>query len=191
YSFEVENHVRRLITTEKPEIAYVLHYLRKLSPSLLVGIKKENIPIVVRLSDYGMICPETHLFRNNEICTLCLGNNFMPSIRKKCVKNSKLFSAINVFSSAIHSQLKFFNFVDLFVCTNEFMYDMMVKAGYSKERLVVIPTFTDLDMFTPRDVNNKNKYIVYLGRIEFNKGVHVLIEAFNIFLKNNKSSVIL
>lgn len=41
---------------ERPDIAYVLHYLRKLSPALLVGLKEEGVPIVVRLSDYQMCC---------------------------------------------------------------------------------------------------------------------------------------
>jgi len=51
YAKDVENAIKRLVSETQPEVAYVLHYLRKLSPSLLVGLKKANIPIVVRISN--------------------------------------------------------------------------------------------------------------------------------------------
>ena len=40
YARDVEIAVTKLAKKTKPQIAYVLHYLRKLSPSLLVGLKK-------------------------------------------------------------------------------------------------------------------------------------------------------
>ena len=61
YARDVERAVTKLVNETKPQIAYVLHYLRKLSPSLLVGLKKAGIPIVVRLSDYAMLCPQAPL----------------------------------------------------------------------------------------------------------------------------------
>ncbi len=53
YSREVEQAALKVVDEQQPDVAYILHYLRKLSPSLLVGLKKRNIPIVVRLSDYA------------------------------------------------------------------------------------------------------------------------------------------
>ena len=59
YSKEVERAAERMARETQPDIAYVLLYLRKLSPSLLVGLKRAGVPIVVRLSDYGMFCAQT------------------------------------------------------------------------------------------------------------------------------------
>ncbi|MGJ3628292.1 hypothetical protein AB5I41_17460 [Sphingomonas sp. MMS24-JH45] len=43
YSREVERAVLRMVDETKPDIAYVLYYLRKLSPSLLVGLQERGI----------------------------------------------------------------------------------------------------------------------------------------------------
>src|SRR5258708_16893475 len=92
YSAEVERAVARMAEDTQPDVAYVLYYLRKLSPAILVGLKKRKIPIVARLSDYGMFCAEHHCLRDNHPCTLCLDGSVLHSVRHKCVKDSRLLS---------------------------------------------------------------------------------------------------
>ena len=178
YSREVEIAAMRMAEETRPDVAYVLCYLRKLSPSLLVGLKKKGIPIVVRLSDYGMVCPEHHCLRDSEPCTLCLGGNLLNSISNRCVKGSFTISALDALSTWFHRYKCFFDCVDVFVTTNPFMNQMMVKAGYAQERLCCIPTFTDLETFRPIAARGRPPdYAVYVGRLDQPKGVHVLIDA--------------
>jgi glycosyltransferase involved in cell wall biosynthesis len=177
YSNEVEKAVCRLVEETSPDIAYVLHYLRKLSPSLLVGLKKKGLPVIVRLSDYMMLCPQAHFLRNDVSCTLCMPDKFFPSLRHKCVKGSQAASLLNLLATWYHHKKHFFDLIDSFVCTNQFMYSMMVKAGYSEKRLTCIPTFTDLDHFQPDPSGEKYDYFIYVGRITPIKGLHVLLEA--------------
>ncbi len=66
-----------------------------------------------------------------------------------------------------HQSRKYFDLIDTFVCTNAFMYQMMVEAGYPEEKLACIPTFTDIDLFTPVPGNEKSDYIIYWGAIPF------------------------
>jgi len=56
------------------------------------------------------------------------------------------------------------------------MYKMMISAGFKESKLRCISTFTDLENFKPNN-NRKGKYIIYIGRLENIKGVHVLIDA--------------
>jgi glycosyltransferase involved in cell wall biosynthesis len=177
YSTEVERAVGRLADAAQPDIAYVLHYLRKLSPSLLVGLKKRNIPIVVRLSDYGMFCAEHHCLRNSEPCALCVDGKLGHSVRYKCVKGSRALSIIDAAATAFHRWRKYFDLVDMYVTTNPFMHEMMIKAGYPEWKLRCIPTFTDTDMFAPAPAEPEERYIVSASRLDPPKGVHVLIES--------------
>ena len=177
YSMEVERAVERLAAETKPDIAYILHYLRKLSPSLLVALKKKKIPIVVRLSDYGMFCAEHHCLRNNQPCSLCLDGSLIHSVRHKCVKGSRTLSAIDAAASAFHRWRRYFDLVDIYVTTNPFMQDMMVKAGYPSQRLQCIPTFTDVEMFSPPSIPPTESYIISMCRLDPPKGLHVLIDA--------------
>ncbi len=183
YSYEVEKSVECLISERKPDIAYILHYLRKMSPSLLVGLKKRGVPIVVRLSDFAMLCPQAHCLREGKPCTLCVNGSLFPSIQNKCLKNSYIVSTLNALATWYHRRKKYFELIDRFVCTNDFMYKMMKDSGFPEEKLFCLPTFTDVSFFEPNENYKKSNYIIYSGRIEPLKGLHVLIDALNL-LKN-------
>jgi glycosyltransferase involved in cell wall biosynthesis len=184
YAPDVEQAVMRLVKDTKPEIAYVLHYLRKLSPSLLVGLKRAGLPIVVRLSDYAMLCPQAHFLRENTLCELCINGNLLPSVRYRCVQGSLAASSLNALATGYHRSRGYFNLVNVFVTTTRFMYQKMIAAGYPEERLCHIPTFVDSLVFHPTNENSKGNYIAYAGRLEHLKGVHILIDAIALLQEN-------
>ena len=189
YSPEVEKAVCRLVDDHEPQVAYILHYLRKLSPALLVGLKKRNIPIIVRLSDYAMLCPQALFLRDNQPCTLCAHGKTLPSVQYRCIKGSLAASALNMMATWYHRQRHFFDLIDCFVCTNDFMYNMMLDAGYPENKLVCIPTFTNLEHFIPNTGYAKSGYIAYCGRLTELKGVHVLLEAIEHLKKKNYDNI--
>ncbi|WP_119300604.1 glycosyltransferase family 4 protein [Dongia deserti] len=177
YSREVEQAVARMVDETKPDVAYVLYYLRKLSPSVLVGIKSCDVPIVVRISDYGMFCPEHHLLRNDAPCTLCQQGSIFNSVKHRCVKGSRILSLLDATATTFHRWRGYFDLIDRFVTTNPFMTEMMVKAGFPADKLTCIPTFANLDKFTPGPAGAGKSYLLYVGRLDKPKGVHVLIDA--------------
>lgn len=177
YSPEVERAAGRMVDELKPDIAYILYYLRKLSPSLLVGIKKRGIPIVVRISDYGMICGEHHMLRDEKPCTLCLDKGLLSEVKHRCVKGSLAVSALDVIATRFHRMRGYFDLIDRFVTTNEFMSEMMVRAGVPANRILCNPTFTDMERFHPAAAPERPPYLLYVGRLDRPKGVHLLIDA--------------
>lgn len=177
YSPEVEKAVGRMVDETQPDVAYILYYLKKLSPSLLVGIKQRGIPIVARLSDYGMFCPELHCLRDDKPCTLCLEGDLTHSVRHRCVKGSMAMSMLDAAARTVHKARHYFDLIDTFVVTNTFMLDMMVAAGYPAKKLVCLPTFTDTERFSPPKSDAKRDYIVCIGRLDRPKGVNVLLDA--------------
>jgi glycosyltransferase involved in cell wall biosynthesis len=177
YSREVEQAVGRMVEETQPDVAYVLYYLRKLSPSLLVGIHERGVPIVARLSDYGMFCPELHCLRDGQPCTLCQGGNLLHSVRYRCVKGSLPISALEAAARTFHRARGYFDLVDQWVVTNPFMLEMMVTAGFAREKLTCLPTFTDLDRFSPGPAQVPADSIACVGRLDPPKGVEVLLDA--------------
>lgn len=190
YAPDVEMAVDRLATTTQPDVAYVLHYLRKLSPALLTGLKKANLPIVVRISDYAMLCPQAHCLRDGRPCVLCAKGNLWSSIRYRCIQDSLAASLLNGLATWFHRLRRYFDLIDVFVVTNMFMHNMMLSAGFPEERLRCIPTFVDHQVFHPGDTGSASgsSYVVYVGRLEAVKGVHVLLSAWHIFRQSHPDS---
>jgi glycosyltransferase involved in cell wall biosynthesis len=178
YARDVYDAVAMLANDTRPQVAYILHYLRKLSPSLLAGLRQSRVPIVVRLSDYAMICPQAHCLRNGDPCELCFGGNLWPSIRYRCVQGSLSASIVNALATYYHESAHYFDLVDKFVVTTRFMHRKMLDAGYAEERLCHIPTFVDGRIFHPEAKDTKAPYLAYSARLEAIKGAHVLIDAF-------------
>jgi len=185
YASDVEKAVRKIVDETQPQVAYVLHYLRKLSPSLLVGLKRSGVPIVVRLSDYAMLCPQAHCLRDEITCDLCCTGSLASSVKYRCVQNSFAASALNALATWYHRFKKYFELIDKFVVTNQFMFEKMINAGFEQNKLVLIPSFVKGTVFRPVPNYSKKDYIVYSGRIERIKGVHILIDAFQEFCKIN------
>jgi glycosyltransferase involved in cell wall biosynthesis len=146
----------------------------------LVGLKKAGIPIVVRLSDFAMVCPQEHCLRDDLPCELCVNGNLWHSIFYRCVQNSFVASTLNVLATHFHRFRHYFDLIDVFVTTNYFVYYMMLKIGFSKNRLRCIPTFTDIESFKPNISLLKKNHILYVGRLEYVKGIHVLIDALSL-----------
>jgi glycosyltransferase involved in cell wall biosynthesis len=179
YSREVRRAVERLVRDTRPDIAYVLHYLKKLSPALLVGIKSSGIPLVVRISDYLMVCPNAHCIRDNRPCELCLHGNLWPSVAYRCVQGSRTASLVHLLATAYHRHRGYFDLIDRFVLTNDFMRAKMIEAGWPEKRMVVIPTFAGPDFFRVGEGERQGEgYWLYVGHVQPHKGPDQLIRAY-------------
>ena len=176
YSREVYRSLTRLLREVKPDIAFVLHYLRKLSPSVLVALRDSGVPIVVRLSDFAMVCPQQHLVRDGRICEVCVGRSMLPSVIHRCVQGSFVASAVNAATMTTARRLRWFDAIDRFVAPSSVMREKMIAGGYAAERIVHLPTFVALG--PPDPTPERLRRIVYVGRLEPIKGTDVLVEAF-------------
>lgn len=182
YSNEVYRNLSKLIEKTKPDVAFVLHYLRKLSPAVLKALSDQNVPIVVRLSDYAMVCPQAHLLRGGNICEKCVSGRRWPSVFYRCVQGSLAASFIDYAATAYHRRQGYFDLIDAFVAPSAIMREKMTSGGWPREKLHHIPTFV-----SEHDFNGltKENSIIYAGRIEAIKGVGVLIDAFGLLQAQN------
>ncbi|KHK90242.1 glycosyltransferase family 4 protein [Novosphingobium malaysiense] len=175
YSREVERDLARLIEDFRPDAAYLMLFLRKLSPSVLVALHNAGVPIVVRVSDYGFLCAEHHFLRNGKTCTQCLEGRLLPSVIHGCVHDSHVISLLDAVATWHHRRRGYFDLVDRFVTTNPFLTDMMIKGGFAPEKLSCIPTFADEAIFAA--AGGSSDYLLYAGRLDPSKGLETLIAA--------------
>jgi glycosyltransferase involved in cell wall biosynthesis len=68
--------------------------------------------------------------------------------------------------------------IDIFVCPTEKAKQALIKEGVSKEKIIVIPLGIDIKRFK-LNPKRTNKNILFVGRLEREKGVYELLECFN------------
>lgn len=176
YAPDVFSDVSRLVAVAKPDVALVQHYLRKLSPSVLVALKDAGVPIVVRLSDFGMVCPAATLLREGSVCRLCVRGNMLASVRYRCVQGSLGVSAVACAALWFARWRRYFDCVDYFVAPSATLRAEMIDGGYDGSRIVVVPTFVDASQFDHGRARERR--IVYVGRLSPEKGIDTLLDAF-------------
>jgi len=175
YSREVYDALSSELRAARPDVAYVLKYLRKLSPSILTALHDQGVPIAVRFSDFDLICPQQHLVRDDRVCELCVGRLPWPSVRYRCVQGSLGASAVNALAMSYAQYRGFFDLVDAFVAPSDIMRRKMIEGGLPAAKLHELPTFVESRPARPYGLREPR--ICYVGRIERVKGIEVLLDA--------------
>ncbi len=117
YSIEAKRKIERLIKVEKPDIAHLHNIYHQLSPSILHTLEKYDIPVIMTLHDYKLVCPVyTFLDNNGNICERCKSKRYYWCLLKKCNKGSLSKSFLNTLEMYLHHKiLHIYNLVDLFI----------------------------------------------------------------------------
>lgn len=176
YSFEAKRKVRNLIEDERPDIVYLNNIHHQVSPSILHTFKKWNLPVVMSLRDYKMVCPTYSMLARGRICEKCKGEKYYWCLINRCTKNSYLKSASNVLEMYLHHRvLHIYNLVDLFIAPSLFLKEKTREMGFKGE-VIHLPNFVKLDGFEASyDYNERS--IVYFGRLSQEKGLFTLFKA--------------
>lgn len=176
YSVEVERAIKKEIQEVKPDLVYIIHFVNKLSPSVICGAKKMGLPVVLRLSDYFLLCPRFDFMYNKRPCEACLQKGYFTCVKRRCVKDSVFASAVRVFSMKVHKWLNIYDDVDAFITPSEFLKTKLIANGFDREKINCIPTFTT----SKSEVGNPRigSYGLYFGRITEEKGVETVVKAF-------------
>jgi len=161
------------IKSFKPDIFHINSLSWVISPSPLIAAKRFGIPTVCTVHNFHYICPKSWMLNENqEICKYGYSKKCLFS---KCFpKSKKIFDLLNYFKVGIH-RIILRKYVDVFICPSKILTDWM-QINFRKKGVVHIPNFVDIKK---RHGNEKssNGYLLYVGRLSKEKGIHYLIKA--------------
>ncbi|HCT83935.1 MAG TPA: hypothetical protein DF296_01925 [Candidatus Margulisbacteria bacterium] len=182
YSFQVKNDLERIIRETRPDVCYLLHYVNKLSPSVITACKRYNVPIVHRLSDYYLMCPQSGFFRDGRFCDECKDKK-LSVIKHKCVKNSHAASCLKYLAYSFHNFVGIYDHINTFICTNNYMREKLIEFGFDKNKLAVNHTFFNSDTWNIDQTYQRNRLpqgkinLICVGNFDHSKGTYDLLQA--------------
>ena len=174
YSTEAKRKLNLLLAENQVDVAQLNNINNYHTPSIIPVLKKAKIPIVWRILDFKLICPNTTFFSKDKVCEACYKYKYYKCILNKCKKNSLLASTLMAMESYFYHILPFYKQVDMFLFQSEFTRDMFVKYGYDVSRTHIIENPYNCSAVKPN--YEGKKYILYFGRISKEKGILTLLK---------------
>lgn len=179
YSTEVKDKFKRFLKKIKPDIIYIMHFQNKLSCSIIDAAYEEKIPVVQRISDFAHICANSYMYREPVgVCNDCVDKNFLSAVSNRCISDSYLMSAVKALSLQIMKANNVRNKIDAFIFPSLFTLEKYVEAGFDRNKLHYVPTFFNQKQHLKEDDVCYEDYALFVGRLEKEKGIDLLIDAF-------------
>lgn len=170
--------LQHTIDTFQPDIIHVHNFFPIASPSIFYIARKNNIPIVMTLHNYRLICPNALLYTEHTICEKCINHSFaLKGVVRGCYRSSKLQTFVLASSSFIHNILGTWRKkVDMLITLTPFSEHVFLRSALNvdAQQFRIKPNFVE-DYGIGTD---KEDYVLFVGRLSEEKGIKILLEAF-------------
>lgn len=162
-----------------PDVIHIhnLHYA--IGPWIVRKLKKLNLPIVMTLHNFRLICPSATLFYNGKLHTESIHEDFpWTAVRQKALDNSFLKSFLTAFAYWFHRKIGTWNSINSYFTFSQFSKDIFVqsKLNIPANKFVIKPNFAPTP--TIHSIEKESfKHFVYIGRLSVEKGIIPLLKA--------------
>ena len=180
YSKKSLKEIKTLIKEKKIDIVHVHNTFPLITASVYVAAKTMNIPVVQTLHNFRFVCPGALYMRDEKICEDCNRNGLQNAIKHKCYRNSKIQTAIAVWTQYHYRKKKYYDMVDAYISLTDFNKKKFEEAfPWCHEKIYTKPNFT-FDAFEIKCEKSElcNLNYIYVGRLSKEKGIEVLLRAF-------------
>lgn len=162
--------LRDYLARLEPEIIHV-HNLHSLPLELLELLARSGVPVVQTVHDYSSVC-------SNTWCVLpdgsaCAGGAGTKCFANDCARNYP-FDATSVLATMLRQRLVS-SFSEVSICPSHYLASTLRRQGFRDVRHLFY--FVDADRLEGEERPREPHSLLYLGRLEPEKGVEVLLEA--------------
>ncbi len=162
----------------RPDVVHFHNTFPLITAAAVHAARDAQLPRVWTVHNYRPWCASADTFRDGRTCTLCLDqSSVLPALRYGCYRNSRSLTFPVAMSIALHRRRQtwtrgFHKVITL----SRFQAERVAALGIPEERLTVVPHCTEDRGFLPWE--QRERAIVYLGRLAPEKGVTTLLEAY-------------
>lgn len=179
-NFAAVKRLDRVLQSFNPDVVHIhnLHYAA--GPMLIRRLEKLNIPVVMTIHNYRLLCPSATLFHNGKLFTNSLREAFpWTAIRKGVWSNSSIKTAWLAWTNHWHQRRGTWNKVNRYFLLTGFAKNLFSNSDLQlpSEKLIVKPNF-----IKPIVYNNKEErqaHFLFVGRLSEEKGLRTLVKVFS------------
>ncbi len=177
FSWRSYREIQSVVAQERPDVAHIHNVFPLISPSVYRGLKKANIPIAQTLHNFRFLCVNGLFYTHGQICERCKYGKTFHAVQMKCFRESYVLSAIYALSLALHRRWGTFDLIDRYIALSQFTRTKFTESNLaSEEKISVIPNFLMDPLPNPNLSQDRDRYFLFLGRINKQKGIETLIE---------------
>jgi glycosyltransferase involved in cell wall biosynthesis len=181
YSFSVKHKMEECLSgfSNKDTIVMIHGWTKALSSSFLVPCKKGKYLTVLTGHDYFSICANGGLFnyRKNRICKKT-SKKFSCHI-SNCDSRNFLFKMLRQIRFFVQDSIVGFTKKIDYLITISDLSEEKLSPYFAKSKIVRIYNPTSIDQKEKRICAENNSYLIYIGRLDKEKGVAGLCKAIN------------
>lgn len=174
-SSAIARELEAVIEKEQPDVCHVHNTFPIITPVVYKVCKFKNLPVVQTLHNYKMVCTNSLMFRQGEVCEKCMNKNMLNSVKYKCYRNSYLATAAQASVIQYHRLIGTWDkLIDRYVCLTQFHKEKLVSGGLPAEKTVVKHNFiaeSGLDCI-------REDFFLFVGKIDDYKGLQDLLYLF-------------
>jgi glycosyltransferase involved in cell wall biosynthesis len=172
----------RLIRQKAPDVFHVHNSFPLLSPSVFYAAKKSGTAMVLTLHNTRVYCASPSKLRDGGPCTECVDSRSVwPALHHRCYRDNLAATIPMAAMIWLHRRLRTWETqIDAFIALTEFQKDLLCGAGLPRERVFLKPNFY-ADPPDPLPWSDREAKVLFIGRFQKEKGVHILIEAWRLW----------
>lgn len=177
HSKKSEKIINEKINSFKPNIVHIHNFFPLWTTSVLDACLKNKVPVVMTLHNYRLFCAKASLYRNGKICELCPQKGFHHALYYGCYQNSfiKTLPVTNLLFN--FKKKKLWSKIDKLIALTKFGKKKYIEFGIPENKLTVKPNFIDESKKVENSNPAKEEFILYIGRLNREKGIETLIKA--------------
>jgi glycosyltransferase involved in cell wall biosynthesis len=175
WSSSAAHGIANVIDEFRPDVVHAHNIYHQLSPSVLRPGHRRNVPTVMTVHDYKLICPTYQLLANGRPCEECVPRKFHRAVKVRCRDGSALSSGMMALELSMHTATRLYDAVDVFLCPSAFLQSMLARGGIADDRLQLLRNFADPRNLQLPPKTAPGRGFLYAGRLVPEKGVDLAI----------------
>ncbi len=179
FSLTTYREIKYIIKKYKIDVVHVHNTLNLISPSVYYAANSCKVPVIQTIHNFRLLCPGATFYREGKICEKCVEKGLQCSIKYKCYRKSMFQTMACVISTKFHRILKIYRKI-YYICLTEFNKEkLLCLKQIPVSHVYVKPNFTT-EISDLCVSEKKRNYFAFAGRLDEQKGIRILLEAWRI-----------